>query len=59
MVDVLRRLHGPGSVILVFVHGWKHDARSDDGNLTQFRTVLGRRPAPADRPVLGVVGGGD
>jgi hypothetical protein len=28
------------AIIVVFVHGWKHDARSDDDNLTSFRHVL-------------------
>ncbi|MGI4880850.1 MAG: hypothetical protein ACRYG4_25575 [Janthinobacterium lividum] len=28
------------AIVLVFVHGWKHDARSDDDNLNSFRQVL-------------------
>jgi hypothetical protein len=30
------------AIVLVFVHGWKHDARTDDDNLASFRRVLGR-----------------
>lgn len=54
-------------IIIVFAHGWKHDARSDDSNLRDFRTkVLERvvdyekhqaaaqQPQHAPRPVLGV-----
>lgn len=51
------------AIIVAFVHGWKHDARSDDENLSAFRLLLvetarhersvtqaGHQP----RPVLGV-----
>ena len=50
-------------IIVVFVHGWKHDARSDDDNLGNFQRVLdltvgqeaGRATGGiARRPVLGV-----
>jgi pimeloyl-ACP methyl ester carboxylesterase len=51
-------------IIVVFVHGWKHDARSDDGNLLDVMGVLDlaaqREAASAQqmgsepRPVLGV-----
>ena len=27
-------------ILVVFVHGWKHDARSDDDNLSAFRVLL-------------------
>jgi pimeloyl-ACP methyl ester carboxylesterase len=52
------------AIVVVFVHGWKHNARSDDSNLAHFRKVLihtverenvvaaARGNAP--RPVLGV-----
>src|ERR1700759_202617 len=30
---------GQDVILVVFVHGWKHDARSDDDNLTAFRTL--------------------
>ena len=33
---------GRDAIVLVFVHGWKHDARSDDDNLSSFRTILDR-----------------
>lgn len=45
------------AIIVLFVHGWKHDARSDDDNLVSFRTILGalaRVVRPTGRPVLGV-----
>jgi hypothetical protein len=51
-------------IIVVFVHGWKHDARSDDDNLTNFETVLYQTAEEENtlhqetgggrRPVLGV-----
>lgn len=50
------------AIILVFVHGWKHDARSNDANLTSFRELLVQAvqheqaiagPGRA-RPVLGI-----
>jgi hypothetical protein len=54
---------GQDVILVTFVHGWKHDARSDDDNLSAFRvllnetvdyersaTALGAKP----RPVLGV-----
>jgi hypothetical protein len=30
------------AIVLVFVHGWKHDARTDDENLSSFRLILSR-----------------
>src|SRR5208283_1486109 len=27
-------------ILVLFVHGWKHDARSDDDNLSAFRALL-------------------
>jgi hypothetical protein len=54
---------GEDVILVAFVHGWKHDARSDDDNLTAFRTLLTKtveyekRHASggvAPRPVLGV-----
>jgi hypothetical protein len=55
---------GTDAIIIVFTHGWKHNARSDDGNLLNFQQVLketvqqerseqakyGNQP----RPILGV-----
>lgn len=50
-------------IIVVFVHGWKHDARSDDNNLRHFQRVLEQTVGQeaehatsglAPRPVLGV-----
>ena len=54
---------GEDVILVAFVHGWQHDARSDDDNLTAFRALLSetvdyeRRHASsgvAPRPVLGV-----
>jgi pimeloyl-ACP methyl ester carboxylesterase len=52
------------AIIVVFVHGWKHDARTDDSNLLAFQAVLEKtvkleadqsaRIGAAARPVLGV-----
>lgn len=51
-------------IIVVFVHGWKHNARSDDDNLAHFVRVLtettqheqqlSEKAAAQPRPVLGV-----
>ena len=56
-----------GIVVIVFVHGWKHDAGYDDDNVEMFRDILKRlnesertdaglesRPP---RPIVGVYGG--
>lgn len=57
------RLGGEDAIILVFVHGWKHDARTSDENLTSFREVLAQTatvertntpPGGTPRPVLGI-----
>jgi hypothetical protein len=54
---------GEDVILVVFVHGWQHDARSDDDNLTSFRALLSETvgyekdhasPGVAPRPVLGV-----
>jgi pimeloyl-ACP methyl ester carboxylesterase len=54
---------GEDVILVVFVHGWQHDARSDDDNLTAFRTLLSETvkyetaataPGAKPRPVLGV-----
>jgi hypothetical protein len=34
--------HGQDVILVVFVHGWQHDARSDDDNLTAFRVLLAK-----------------
>ncbi|WEK42352.1 MAG: hypothetical protein P0Y64_13260 [Candidatus Sphingomonas colombiensis] len=48
-------------ILLVFVHGWKHDARTDDEDLSEFRRVLMRvglhernTAAGRARPVMGI-----
>jgi hypothetical protein len=54
---------GRDAIVVAFVHGWQHDARSDDDNLTQFRALLKQTvdyekshasPGVPPRPVLGV-----
>jgi pimeloyl-ACP methyl ester carboxylesterase len=54
---------GQDVILVVFVHGWQHNARSDDDNLTAFRALLREtveyeKSATAQgaepRPVLGV-----
>jgi hypothetical protein len=54
---------GEDVILVVFVHGWMHDARSDDDNLTAFRALLSQtveyensatEPGAKPRPVLGV-----
>ncbi|MBV8444057.1 MAG: hypothetical protein JO312_26460 [Hyphomicrobiales bacterium] len=51
---------GEDVILVAFVHGWKHDARSDDDNLTGFRTILNetvnyeKAAGAKPRPVLGV-----
>jgi hypothetical protein len=54
---------GEDVILVAFVHGWKHDARSDDDNLTHFRALLSETvnhenqttaPGAKARPVLGI-----
>jgi hypothetical protein len=54
---------GQDVILVAFVHGWQHDARSDDDNLTAFRALLNKTveyensataPGAKPRPVLGV-----
>jgi pimeloyl-ACP methyl ester carboxylesterase len=54
---------GKAVILVVFVHGWQHDARSDDENLSAFRVLLSETveyersrasAGVAPRPVLGV-----
>jgi hypothetical protein len=44
-VDVIRerikkRADGNGAIIIVYVHGWKHNATPCDDNMSCFRTIL-------------------
>jgi pimeloyl-ACP methyl ester carboxylesterase len=50
-------------IVIVFVHGWQRDARSDDENLSAFRVLLSETvdhekrqtsPGARPRPVLGL-----
>jgi pimeloyl-ACP methyl ester carboxylesterase len=56
---------GEDIIIVVFAHGWKHDARTDDSNICDFRTKVLERVVEYEkqqaaaqnhipRPVLGV-----
>jgi pimeloyl-ACP methyl ester carboxylesterase len=54
---------GQDVILVVFVHGWQHNASSDDDNLTAFRALLSETveyeksataPGAKPRPVLGV-----
>ncbi|WOJ90615.1 hypothetical protein RZS28_04800 [Methylocapsa polymorpha] len=64
IADKLAEFGEQDAIIIVFVHGWKHDARSDDDNLAHFSGVLEaavRREAEVAaesqrtaRPVFGV-----
>jgi hypothetical protein len=56
-------LGGRDVILVAFVHGWQHDARSDDDNLSAFRVLLNETvayeksataPGAKPRPVLGV-----
>jgi hypothetical protein len=56
----LRTLDGASPIILVFVHGWKHNATGHDDNLLSIRALLAdtaakeAQPGGTGRPVLGV-----
>jgi hypothetical protein len=50
-----------GVFTIVFVHGWKHNARTDDGNVQSFRKLLrqvhdiaNQNPMGSPRKVIGV-----
>lgn len=55
--EKLRELAGEDTIILVFVHGWKHNADREDDNLLSFQQLL-EQTAAADKAsgarVLGV-----
>jgi Alpha/beta hydrolase family len=51
----LEPLRGRGAVVLVFVHGWRHNGCSDDSNLDSFHKLLAQTSLDAaGRPVFGV-----
>jgi pimeloyl-ACP methyl ester carboxylesterase len=61
MDDIQQELDGLDSdippVIIVFAHGWKHNASSNDNNLKNFQNLLkdiSVKVAPSKRPVLGI-----
>jgi hypothetical protein len=60
MLDIeseLIALTGRDPVIIVFAHGWKHNASAADDNLASFKALLedvGEKLAPSGRPLLGV-----
>ena len=43
------------AILVAFVHGWKHDARTDDDNLSAFRVLLNET---VDHEKANTVGGG-
>jgi hypothetical protein len=58
MADALEQLRGRDPIIIVFTHGWRHDARSDDDNLKNFLLVLKQTAIDApERPVFGIFAG--
>jgi len=57
------RGQGRDVILVAFVHGWKHDARTDDEDLSAFRILLSKTvdhehattaPGGRARPVLGI-----
>jgi pimeloyl-ACP methyl ester carboxylesterase len=61
LISTLDRLKGQRAIIVVFVHGWKHNARAEDPNLASFQKVLAQTARAEQlaqgtekRPVLGV-----
>ncbi len=57
-IDVLEAhldaLAGRNPVIIVFVHGWKHDAADGDAFLDRTHALIADAARPADRPILAV-----
>ncbi|WP_068805695.1 hypothetical protein [Thauera phenolivorans] len=37
---IRRKADGGGAVVVAFVHGWKHNASEEDGNVRSFKAVL-------------------
>lgn len=64
ITDKLGQFGDDDAIIIVFVHGWKHDARDDDSNLIDFSKVLkaavrreaevAQRNSRPARPVFGL-----
>jgi hypothetical protein len=54
LLALLQTLQGRQPIIIVFVHGWHHNAAADDENLGDFTKALGATAASEERPVLGV-----
>src|SRR5262245_14982559 len=56
LTALLREYQSKNPIIVVFIHGWKHNAENDDANLRAFRSLLSHTAAANDppRPVLGV-----
>ena len=60
LITELKSLEKEFPIILVFAHGWRHNASADDCNLRKFREVLAKTAceqatlAERSRPVLGV-----
>jgi hypothetical protein len=56
LAAVLSGYQSKNPIIIVFVHGWKHNAQGDDENLLEFRDLLSHTASAnsPERPVLGV-----
>jgi hypothetical protein len=52
----LASLDSRNAIVVVFVHGWKHDGRSDDDNLVHFQGVLAKVAAEAGQSGPAVLG---
>jgi hypothetical protein len=53
----LARIGAQDAVIVAFVHGWKHDGRTSDDNLENFRGLLqhlAQEEGPTGVPVFGI-----
>ena len=40
VVEKIREIAKTGATIIVYAHGWHHNAKVDDGNIVSFRNVL-------------------
>jgi hypothetical protein len=55
LTGVLEEYKASNPVIVAFVHGWKHNASSQDDNLVEFHKLMANAAAAdSSRPVLGV-----
>jgi pimeloyl-ACP methyl ester carboxylesterase len=58
VMDLLEQpeIKNSNPIIIVFVHGWRHDGRGDDENLSSFRGILSKSSDKVldGRPIVGV-----